>query len=145
MAHLLRGKQAGIQNDLSLGLGPELFVIDDVSLKIRLPGTSSNGDIDKPLWNQLADFRCCVRSRSKPSRSGHQRHQIRSWPNLCLWPEKSKLYYDTSAKVICQGPPVLCRQNHMPRLPKRFVNFLLRDQTVDFELLPSWHRHISMQ
>jgi hypothetical protein len=32
MAHLLRGKQAGIQNDLSAGLGPDLFVLDDVKL-----------------------------------------------------------------------------------------------------------------
>jgi hypothetical protein len=32
MAHLLRGKQAGVQNDLSAGLGPDLFVIDDVRI-----------------------------------------------------------------------------------------------------------------
>lgn len=31
MTHLLRGKQAGIQNDLSLGITPEQFMIDDVS------------------------------------------------------------------------------------------------------------------
>jgi hypothetical protein len=31
MAHLLRGKQAGIANDLSVGLGPDLFVLDHVS------------------------------------------------------------------------------------------------------------------
>lgn len=31
MAHFLRGKQAGIQNDLSGGLGPDLFCLDDVS------------------------------------------------------------------------------------------------------------------
>ncbi|KAF2084580.1 hypothetical protein K490DRAFT_59546 [Saccharata proteae CBS 121410] len=31
MAHLLRGKQAGIQNDLSAGLVPELFILDDIS------------------------------------------------------------------------------------------------------------------
>jgi syntaxin-binding protein 5 len=30
MAHLLRGKQAGISNDLSQGLGPDLFVLDHV-------------------------------------------------------------------------------------------------------------------
>jgi syntaxin-binding protein 5 len=30
MAHLLRGKQAGIHNDLSAGLGPDLFVLDHV-------------------------------------------------------------------------------------------------------------------
>ncbi|KAF2433713.1 hypothetical protein EJ08DRAFT_694198 [Tothia fuscella] len=31
MAHLLRGKQAGIQNDLSMGITPDLFVIDDIN------------------------------------------------------------------------------------------------------------------
>lgn len=31
MAHLLRGKQAGIQNDLSAGLHPDQFVIDDLA------------------------------------------------------------------------------------------------------------------
>lgn len=30
MTHLLRGKQAGIQNDLSVGLTPYLFMLDDV-------------------------------------------------------------------------------------------------------------------
>lgn len=31
MASLLRGKQAGIQNDLSFGLAPDLFAIDDIA------------------------------------------------------------------------------------------------------------------
>lgn len=31
MAHLLRGKQAGIQNDLSAGITADLFAIDDIS------------------------------------------------------------------------------------------------------------------
>ncbi|TPX19779.1 hypothetical protein DIZ76_017571 [Coccidioides immitis] len=31
MAHFLRGKQAGIQNDLSAGLFPELFMLDEVA------------------------------------------------------------------------------------------------------------------
>lgn len=30
MAHFLRGKQAGIQKDLSEGLSPDLFQLDDV-------------------------------------------------------------------------------------------------------------------
>ena len=30
MAHLLRGKQAGVQKDLSLGITPEFFALDDV-------------------------------------------------------------------------------------------------------------------
>jgi syntaxin-binding protein 5 len=34
MAHLLRGKQAGVQKDLSLGIIPELFALDDVSTLI---------------------------------------------------------------------------------------------------------------
>lgn len=32
MAQFLRGKQAGIQKDLSEGLSPDLFVLDDVCL-----------------------------------------------------------------------------------------------------------------
>lgn len=39
MAHFLRGKQAGIQNDLSAGLNPELFAVDDV----RLRGSANPG------------------------------------------------------------------------------------------------------
>lgn len=31
MAGFLRGKQAGVQRDLSAGLDPDLFVIDEVS------------------------------------------------------------------------------------------------------------------
>jgi len=34
MAHLLRGKQAGIQNDLSAGIAPDVFAIDDVRLHL---------------------------------------------------------------------------------------------------------------
>jgi hypothetical protein len=30
MAHLLRGKQAGVQKDLSPGITPEFFAVDDV-------------------------------------------------------------------------------------------------------------------
>ena len=30
MAHILRGKQAGVNNDLSAGLGPDLIVLDHV-------------------------------------------------------------------------------------------------------------------
>lgn len=31
MAHFLRGKQAGVQNDLSQGVNSEFFMLDDVS------------------------------------------------------------------------------------------------------------------
>lgn len=31
MAHFIRGKQAGIQNDLSKGVAAEFFLLDDVS------------------------------------------------------------------------------------------------------------------
>jgi hypothetical protein len=39
MAQFLRGKQAGIQKDLSEGLSPELFALDDVRLlRLGIPG-----------------------------------------------------------------------------------------------------------
>jgi hypothetical protein len=37
MAHLLRGKQAGIHGDLSAGIGPDLFVLDHVRALIHAP------------------------------------------------------------------------------------------------------------
>ncbi|KAF2026822.1 hypothetical protein EK21DRAFT_73331 [Setomelanomma holmii] len=39
MAHLLRGKQAGIHNDLSAGLGPDLFIVDHSLIAV---GTSES-------------------------------------------------------------------------------------------------------
>jgi hypothetical protein len=37
MAHLLRGKQAGIHGDLSAGLGPDLFILDHVRPRVAAP------------------------------------------------------------------------------------------------------------
>lgn len=37
MAGFLRGKQAGVQRDLSAGLDPELFAIDEVHGLLRYP------------------------------------------------------------------------------------------------------------
>lgn len=37
MAHLLRGKQAGIKNDFSAGLDADSFAIDLVGLPQQLP------------------------------------------------------------------------------------------------------------
>jgi syntaxin-binding protein 5 len=37
MAGFLRGKQAGVQRDLSAGLEPELFAIDEVHMSLRYP------------------------------------------------------------------------------------------------------------
>ena len=36
MAHFLRGKQAGVQGDLSDGIAPELLMLDDVRMHARL-------------------------------------------------------------------------------------------------------------
>jgi len=44
MASLLRGKQAGIQNDFSVGLSPELFVLDDVC---RMPERAAKSNANK--------------------------------------------------------------------------------------------------
>lgn len=46
MAHFLRGKQAGVQNDLSAGLDPELFAVDDVRLR-----TPANPGQCPVAWN----------------------------------------------------------------------------------------------
>ena len=37
MAHFLRGKQAGIKNDLSAGLDPDSFAIDQVKFAQQFP------------------------------------------------------------------------------------------------------------
>jgi hypothetical protein len=37
MAHMLRGKQAGVQKDLSSGITPEFFGLDDVGSTIPCP------------------------------------------------------------------------------------------------------------
>jgi hypothetical protein len=43
MAHLLRGKQAGISHDLSAGLGPDLFVLDHVCTRFVHPAVALAG------------------------------------------------------------------------------------------------------
>jgi hypothetical protein len=41
MAHLLRGKQAGIHGDLSAGLGADLFILDHVGPRVAAPRCSA--------------------------------------------------------------------------------------------------------
>jgi hypothetical protein len=60
MAHLLRGKQAGIHNDLSAGLGPDLFVLDHVGACATAPrGAALQVCVckltrqDSQLWHKL--------------------------------------------------------------------------------------------
>lgn len=71
MAQFLRGKQAGIQKDLSEGLAPDLFVLDDVCLGGRrhrlvvfplyeLLLTDDLDDIVRSMWNKLANQRACI-------------------------------------------------------------------------------------
>ena len=42
MAHLLRGKQAGVQRDLSSGITPEFFALDDVRQHISLVAAATD-------------------------------------------------------------------------------------------------------
>jgi hypothetical protein len=42
MAHLLRGKQAGIHNDLSAGLNADIFVLDHVGQRPLLPAREAD-------------------------------------------------------------------------------------------------------
>lgn len=70
MAHLLRGKQAGISNDLSAGLGPDLFVLDHVRAcdsahhrveEMRACGLTRK---DSQLWHKFEDHTNRIRSRT---------------------------------------------------------------------------------
>jgi syntaxin-binding protein 5 len=42
MAHLLRGKQAGIQGDFSAGITPELIALDDVLRELSAPSPTTS-------------------------------------------------------------------------------------------------------
>lgn len=57
MAHLLRGKQAGVSRDLSGGIGPQDFAVDDVGIQevghIALLIMSC---IVCPLWHQFTNL-----------------------------------------------------------------------------------------
>jgi hypothetical protein len=56
--HFLRGKQAGIQNDLSFGVSPGVFMLDDVGLLPLLTLTTLlSKSIVCPLWNQFPNLR----------------------------------------------------------------------------------------
>lgn len=71
--HFLRGKQAGIPNDLSFGVTPGIFLLDDVGLLLLLSLTTSlSKAIVRPLWNQFPDLRNGLRSRSVPPRCRYQ-------------------------------------------------------------------------
>jgi hypothetical protein len=57
MASFIRGKQSGIQGDLSSGITPDIIQIDDV----RPPLRNSNGRLTRWLpvrsvWHQLPDI-----------------------------------------------------------------------------------------
>jgi hypothetical protein len=49
MAHLLRGKQTGIQKDLSAGITPEFFAIDNV----RQPSSAYSAYLSPALADTL--------------------------------------------------------------------------------------------
>jgi hypothetical protein len=51
MAHLLRGKQAGVPNDLSTGIAPDVFVLDHVG---DHPSTPPPRYVELPAANHAA-------------------------------------------------------------------------------------------
>jgi hypothetical protein len=74
MAHLLRGKQAGIQKDLSLSVAPELFALDDVSQAsiLCVLRQLTTWTLVCAVWRQLPDFYPGIRSRSVTTGSWDQ-------------------------------------------------------------------------
>lgn len=64
MASLLRGKQAGIQNDLSAGLDPSFFNIDDIAR------------FGKSTWLGQSD--CCRELQGRCMEIAEQRTSLRA-------------------------------------------------------------------
>ena len=115
MAHFLRGKQAGVQRDLSASLGPEHFVLDDVRRHSQPVTQFELTVIVRPLWHQLPGICPRLRSRPIPPRSRHERVKIWGGACLCLWPEAGLRYLQASTKVFTSRTAVLRRQAHCPR------------------------------
>lgn len=53
MAHFLRGKQAGVQGDLSYGVAPDLFLLDDVSRLLAPPTYQTDGGSSPAMASTL--------------------------------------------------------------------------------------------
>lgn len=84
MAHLLRGKQVGIQNDLSEGLSHQEFALDDVRILqlYRFYDTDAFFTLVWPVWSEFPGQRHRIRSRTVAPGRGNQRDTVRKWANL---------------------------------------------------------------
>lgn len=125
MAHFLRGKQAGIQNDLSGGLGPDLFCIDDVSSTNRSKHTLQAKRLTtlqtypvRTIWHKLSDQRRSLRSGPIPPLSWNKRYTIWEWANLRVWPATSLRHFCSSPEGFLQDPTILRRQARQRRFQK---------------------------
>lgn len=91
MAHFLRAKQAGVENDLSDLIQNDSFVIDDVSTQVRSEDDSSTSrySYDDMAWrHKSANWHTILFSHCLPSApNAHKSDQVRS------------MYSDRSASV----------------------------------------------
>lgn len=151
MAHLLRGKQAGVSNDLSAGLGPDLFVLDHVRTctpirpaprmsKLRLLRSELTG-ADSQLRHKFKDHPNRLRSRPVPHRHRHQREPVWQWPDLRLWAEAGRGCAAASSPCVGQDTAVLRRQDSVRRLEERPVRLLARDKELGQRALAACEGH----
>jgi len=118
MAHLLRGKQAGIQGDFSAGIGPECFNVDDVSSSLTTKALAHSRLRDKSIRHKFASISSSLRSSTVTSGYWHQRIQVWCWSNLHIWPKESQRHIRPTTKRFSQELAVLCRQTSLPRRQK---------------------------
>lgn len=120
MAHFLRGKQAGVQSDLSNGIAADFFVLDDVChLQAQRLNTYRLTVPVCPLWSQFTDLRLRLRSRPISPRSRYERITVRGRAHICLRPEACMRHTEASAEVLDSGTQILCRQAHSARQQER--------------------------
>ena len=147
MAHLLRAKQAGVSNDLSQGLGPDLFVLDHVRLTFSTPPLCSRPwpcrrklttCADSQLWHKFKSHPSCIRPRTVPHRCRHEREQIWPWSDLHIRPKEGRSRATTSqSQRLGQDSTVLRRKAAMRRFEKRLVSLLASNQEAAQRTFPA--------
>ena len=140
MAAFLRGKQAGIQNDLSAGILPGLFAPDDQArfginsqIGYEAPGAYGNSKLTTVSKQMLS-----IRSSSVPPCDRNQRNYFWQWSDLRLWPKTSTGYFDITPPSFCKGAPILRRPSSQCRLKERIVNMGSANTKESGCILSTW-------
>jgi len=115
MAHFLRAKQAGIDNDLSDLIQNDSFVIDDVSTQVRREGASSTcyGTVTT-IWRRVTSLRVGIRPGSVIACRWHQVYTGRTRSDLCLRAEANQCRLPLAdSEGLGQDVAILFRPSHV--------------------------------